>query len=44
VDVEWQEDGTYLMTLKKGTLNRTTSLYYTDAIYLNKAEETLKIE
>lgn len=44
VDVEWQEDGTYLMTLKKGVLSRTTSPYYTDAIYLNKAEETLKIE
>lgn len=44
VDVEWQEDGTYLMTLKKGALSRTTSPYYTDAIYLNKAEETLKIE
>lgn len=44
VDVEWQEDGSYLMTLKKGVLSRTTSSYYTDAIYLNKAEETLKIE
>lgn len=44
VNVEWGESGEYILSLGNSVLHRAYNPYYTDAIYLDKVEETIKIE